>query len=124
MHRRASASSHARARGPPPFGTRVSLVRLRAPTDRHPIHKRSVELEHRRPITDISTDSPLTVYPCRVFCNRAHPAPLRPLLPPYPATLTHLMAIMADDGRLRLKKPSIRAQSGALADETLYMRGP
>mmetsp|Transcript_1321 Transcript_1321/g.4199 ORF Transcript_1321/g.4199 Transcript_1321/m.4199 type:complete len:448 (-) Transcript_1321:1695-3038(-) len=39
------------------------------------------------------------------------------------ATLTALMELMNADTRLRLRAPSIRCQSGAVGDETLYMRG-
>lgn len=39
------------------------------------------------------------------------------------ATLTQLMQLMGDDPRLRLKAPSLRCESGALAEPTLYMRG-
>jgi len=40
------------------------------------------------------------------------------------ATLAHVMELMADDARLRLKKPSIRVDGGSPKGETLYMRGP
>lgn len=39
------------------------------------------------------------------------------------ATLTHLIDLMAEDPRLRLRSPSLRAESGAVREEALYMAG-
>jgi len=39
-------------------------------------------------------------------------------------SLTMLMEQMAEDPRLRLKKPSMRVDGGGLRGDTLYMRGP
>ena len=38
-------------------------------------------------------------------------------------TLAELLSILSEDARLRLKKPSLRVESGAIDGEIIYMQG-